>query len=367
MKVEMDRLKIDELPVDKVKIKKVGRFLSLRFFLVIGVVSIVLAAGLFTYIMLLVLQINGVFDTVKLTEIVAGVLALVACLLVATAIAYVASHWILRPMDNIISATRKVALGDFSVRVPTKGCRGDIKTLVQSFNNMLSELSGIEIFREDFINNFSHEFKTPIVSIRGFAGQLLRDDLTEDQRREYATLIAAESEKLTNMSSSVLLLTKLETQEMVGEKTWFFLDEQLRESFLYLQRDWEQKGIEPFLNLEPTMFYGNKKMLDHVWGNLISNAIKFSHPGGTIRICCHKTGDAVEVYVSDDGIGMDEQTVKHIFEKFYQGDSAHSIAGNGLGLPIAKRVVELNGGTIGVESAEGRGTTFHVRLPLFEQ
>lgn len=366
MKTEINKLKIDELPVNKVKIKKVSRFLSLRFYLVIGVVSIVLVAGFLSYLILLILKINGIFDEVMLTGSVAVILALVACLLVATAIAYIASHWILRPMDNIVKATQKVAMGDFSVRVSTKGCRGDIKTLVESFNNMLSELSGIEIFREDFINSFSHEFKTPIVSIQGFAEQLLRDDLSEKQRREYATLIVNESGKLTNMSSSVLLLTKLETQEMVGEKSWFCLDEQLRKSFLSLQHDWEQKNIQPVLSIEPTMFYGNEKMLEHVWTNLISNAIKFSHVGGTIRICCHKNGDSVEICIWDNGIGMDEQTMNHIFEKFYQGDAAHSIAGNGLGLSIAKRVIELNGGAISVDSTLGEGSVFHVSLPLYE-
>lgn len=364
MRTDLNKLRIDELPVNKEKIKKVSRFLSLRFFLVIGIVAIMLAAGFLTYIILLVLQTNGVFDAVRLTEIVAGALAIAVCLLVATAIAYVASHWILRPMDNIITVTQNVAMGDFSVKVPTTGCHGEVKALVQSFNNMLSELSGIEIFREDFINNFSHEFKTPIVSIQGFAGQLLRDDLTEDQRKEYAALIAAESEKLTNMSSSVLLLTKLETQEMVGEKTYFYLDEQLRKSFLSLQRDWEKKGIEPLLCLEPTMYYGNEQMLEHVWSNLVSNAIKFSNDGGTISISCRKTVYAVEVCISDNGSGMDEHTVNHIFEKFYQGDVAHSIAGNGLGLSIAKRVVELNGGNISVDSTPGKGSSFYVRLPL---
>lgn len=354
---------IEDLPVDKVKIKKVSRFLSLRFFLVIGVVVIFITAALLTYLMLLVLQLNGVFETVRLTEIVAGVLALVACLLVSTVIAFIASRWILRPMDSIIIASQKVAMGDFSVRVSTKGCHGDVKNLVKSFDDMITELSGIEMFREDFINNFSHEFKTPIVSIRGFAGQLLRDDLTEEQRKEYASLIAEESEKLTNMSSSVLLLTKLQTQEMVGEKTRYSLDEQLRKSLLSFQREWEQKGIEPVLNLEPTIFYGNEKMLDHVWTNLVSNAIKFTGEGGEIKICCQKTGDFVEVMVADNGIGMDEQTAKHIFEKFYQGDTAHSFAGNGLGLPIAKRVVELNGGSISVKSAKDNGTQFHVWLP----
>ncbi|MEG1404225.1 MAG: HAMP domain-containing sensor histidine kinase [Oscillospiraceae bacterium] len=367
MKIEKTIQLIDELPVNKVKIKKVSRFLSLRFFLVIGVVAIVLTAALLTYFMLLLLQVNGVFDTVELTETVVGFLALVACLFVATAIAYVASHWILKPMDDIIAATQKVSVGDFSARVSTKGCYGDVKNLVQSFDDMLVELSGIEMFKEDFINNFSHEFKTPIVSIRGFAEQLRRDDITEEQRREYAGLIVSESEKLTNMSSSVLLLTKLQTQEMVGEKTRYSLDEQLRESLLCFQREWEEKNIEPVLSFPPTAFYGNPKMLEHVWSNLFSNAIKFTNEGGTIKISCRKAGNFVEVKISDNGIGMDELTIKHIFEKFYQGDTAHSFAGNGLGLPIAKRIVELNGGNISVVSIKGEGTTFLVRLPLDEQ
>lgn len=268
-----------------------------------------------------------------------------------------------RPINDTIRAMSKVSEGDFSVRVHAEDVPGEMGELVRSFNKMAEELGGIEMFRKDFINNFSHEFKTPIVSIRGFAKQLERDDLTDEQRKEYAQIIVSESERLANMSSNILLLTKLENQQIVTDKVEYSLDEQIRNAILLLEKQWSSKEIELALNMNEVNYLGNEEMMSHVWVNLIGNAIKFSPESGLLEIGCVSRDNAVEVVIRDHGEGMSEVTQKRIFEKFYQGDSAHATEGNGLGLSLVKCIVDLCGGVIRVDSALGEGTAFIVTLP----
>ena len=270
----------------------------------------------------------------------------------------------LRPMDDLVHAMHAVSQGDFSVRVDAEDVPGDMGELASSFNDMATELGGLELFRKDFINNFSHEFKTPIVSIRGFAKQLERDDLTDAQRREYLGIIVSESDRLANMSGNVLLLSKLENQTIVTDQTTYRLDEQLRKCILLLEKQWSQKDLELDLELDELPFYGNEEMLQHVWVNLLGNAIKFSPAGGTLRVTLHREGGDAVAAVRDAGPGMDEATRRRIFEKFYQGDTAHAAEGNGLGLSLVKRIVDLCQGTVEVDSAPGEGSTFTVRLPM---
>lgn len=269
----------------------------------------------------------------------------------------------LKPVDDVISAMSKVSEGDFSVRVEQTNTPGAMGVLVNSFNDMAQELGSIEMFRKDFINNFSHEFKTPIVSIRGFAKQLERDDLTDEQRREYAHIIAVESERLANMSSNILLLTKLENQQIVTDKKEYPLDEQLRNCILLLEKQWSGKNMDLALDMDEVTYLGNEEMMSHIWVNLLGNAIKFSPEGATLEVACRCVDNATEVMIRDHGEGMDSETQKRIFEKFYQGDSSHSGEGNGLGLSLVKRIVDLCGGRITVESERGKGTAFTVVLP----
>ncbi len=270
----------------------------------------------------------------------------------------------LRPMDDLVHAMHAVSQGDFSVRVDAEDVPGDMGELASSFNDMATELGGLELFRKDFINNFSHEFKTPIVSIRGFAKQLERDDLTDEQRREYLDIIVSESDRLANMASNVLLLSKLENQTIVTDREDYRLDEQLRRCVLLLEKQWGEKNLEPDVELEEITYRGNEEMLNHVWVNLLGNAIKFSPEGGRLTVRLRREGDRAVCSVADEGPGMDEATRRRVFEKFFQGDTAHATAGNGLGLSLVKRIVDLCGGTVDVDSAVGRGSTFTVRLPM---
>ena len=270
----------------------------------------------------------------------------------------------LKPINDLVQAMREVSQGDFSVRVKADDLEGDMGRLAASFNDMASELGGLELFRKDFINNFSHEFKTPIVSIKGFARQLEREDLTEAQRREYLNIIISESERLANMSGNVLLLSKLENQTIVTDKTRYRLDEQLRRCILLMEKQWSQKALELELELDEVEYYGNEEMVQHVWVNLLSNAIKFSPHGGALAVSLYREENMARVTVRDSGPGMDGETRRRIFEKFYQGDTAHAAEGNGLGLSLVKRIVDLCQGTIEIESAPGQGAAFTVRLPL---
>ena len=272
----------------------------------------------------------------------------------------------LRPMDDLVHAMHAVSQGDFSVRVDAEDVPGDMGELASSFNDMATELGSLELFRKDFINNGSHEFKTPIVSIRGFAKQLEREDLTEEQRKEYLDIIVSESDRLANMASNVLLLSKLENQTIVTDREDYRLDEQLRRCVLLLEKQWSEKDLELDLELEEVVYRGNEEMMNHVWVNLLNNAVKFSPAGGTLRVRLRREGNEAVCTVGDEGPGMDGDTRRRIFEKFYQGDTAHATEGNGLGLSLVKRIVDLCGGSIEVDSAPGRGSAFTVRLPLAE-
>ena len=290
-----------------------------------------------------------------------------ACILIGAALATFFGKYIISRISKISHGMREVARGNFKARVPEndkKNSPSEFGELERSFNQMASDLDGIEIFRNDFINNFSHEFKTPIVSIRGFARQLQSDNLSDEERREYLNIIVSESERLVNMSSNVLLLSKLENQQIVSDKSDFYLDEQIRRSILLLEKDWSTKEIELDIDLDEIKFNFNEEMLSHVWINLLSNAIKFTGEGGKIEISLKKSDNGAIFSVKDSGIGMTDEVKERIFEKFYQGDSSHTSSGNGIGLNIVQRIVLLAHGKIEVESALGNGSRFTVTLPI---
>ncbi len=270
---------------------------------------------------------------------------------------------VVKPITTLTLATKEVAKGNFDVEVNTN--RDDeIGELTEQFNRMIIELRRIEYLRKDFISNVSHEFKTPLASIQGFAKLLAKNELTASQRNEYSKIIVEETKRLIDLSSNILKLSKLENQEHLDEKTTFLLDEQIRRSLLLLERGWVEKGIELDLRLEKMPFCGDEELLHHVWMNLLANAIKFSNEGDVIAIYTKACSKFVEVTIADKGIGMSAETLSRIFEKFFQGESARSSDGNGLGLSLAKRIVDLHGGTISVSSSEGKGTTFVVKLPI---
>lgn len=271
----------------------------------------------------------------------------------------------LKPLRQVIAATRRVAEGDFSVRLEV-GSVPEIDELNRSFNAMVEELSTIETLRSDFISNFSHEFKTPIVSIRGFA-KLLRDkDLPEAEREEYTDIIIRESERLAGLATNVLDLSKLENTGILpeDEKEYFFLDEQIRRVAAMMEPLWKGKAITLNLEMDDLTICSSADLLQQVWMNLLDNAIKFTGPGGAIAIGLRRRGDEAVFTIADDGCGMDEATLARVFDKFYQADTSHAGPGNGLGLALVQRAAALCGGTVAAESSPGKGTRFTVTLPI---
>lgn len=331
--------------------------------MVLFIFFIMVAAGLLTSVCFLFFYALDFFPFPFLTPILSPFIALLVSSIIGTSLSAVVSEKILKPLHQLINATKVIAKGDFSVRVPEINNDSEIAVLLKNFNQMAEELGSIEMFRNDFINNFSHEFKTPIVSIRGFARQLQNDNLSEEKRKEYTDIIISESERLTNMSSNVLLLTKFENQQFITNQTEYDLDEQIRNCIILLEKQWSRKNIEMNLSLNKVKIFSNEEMLSHLWINLIDNAIKYTGENGKISIILYETLDEIFFRITDSGNGMDEYTVKHIFDKFYQADKSRAAHGNGLGLSIVKRIVELCRGDISVESSIGVGTTFFVTLP----
>ncbi|MCL1916899.1 MAG: HAMP domain-containing histidine kinase [Peptococcaceae bacterium] len=280
-----------------------------------------------------------------------------------TAIAAFLSKAALKPIRKVVKATHKIAQGDFNVRVDIKGVY-ELEELSQSFNKMAHELSSIETLRSDFINNFSHEFKTPIVSVRGFAKLLKDGNLNEDEKQEYLDIIITESERLATLSTNVLTLSKYENIEIMPDKKPFHLDEQIRRAIVLMEPKWAAKDIAVDVCMQEIRLEANEDLIQQIWVNLLDNAIKFTDPGGTINIRLSLWNGGVLFTIEDTGSGMDENTKAHIFDKFYQGDTPHSKAGNGIGLAIVKRITELCGGCVEAQSELGEGSKFSIFLPI---
>ena len=288
-------------------------------------------------------------------------------ILLGTGIAAYISSKLLQPIVKINDAAKKVAKGDFTVRLDERSIAMEIEEIAINFNVMVKELSNTETLRSDFVSNVSHEFKTPLAAIEGYTTLLQDETLTRQEQQEYISRILDNTARLSRMTQSILSLSQLEHQEIVLQKEWFPLDEQIRRVLLGYETLWEEKNLVLDVALDEVRFYGNKSLLAQVWSNLIDNAIKFSRPNGTLTIRCRKEGATVFVFVKDTGIGMSEEVKKHAFDKFYQGDRSHAEKGSGLGLALVKRIVALCGGSISIQSRENAGTEIVVTLALDEK
>ncbi len=278
------------------------------------------------------------------------------------ALNYFLSKNTMKYVTILTDAIKRVSQGDFDVRLDEK--QSVLSEVHKDFNKMCAELREVQMLRSDFINSYSHEFKTPITSINGFARLLLEQETTEEERRQYLQIIADESARLADLANSTILLSKLDCQEIVVNKTIYSLDEQLRECAILLSQEWSDKGISFTGDLAEVQYNGNAEMMKQLWLNLLSNAIKFTPPQGEIVVTLRKEGNNAVVQVADTGPGMSEEVAAHIFERYYQGDKSHKKQGLGLGLSIAKRIVDLCGGWITVNSTVNEGSIFTVILPL---
>lgn len=289
--------------------------------------------------------------------------SIVSILLITMALMQNISRKIVNPIKKITDATKKVASGDFTIELETKR-NDEIGELTHNFNKMVKELNSIECLQKDFINNVSHEIKTPISSIQGVAKLLEADDLSKEERKEYAEIIKEESDRLLYLSTNILKLAKLENQERIMNKTKVNIAEQIRRTISVLEPKWKEKNIKFNVSLKEQEFLGEKDLMYQVWMNIIENSIKFSKQDGQIDVKMKTNQDSIIVEIKDYGIGMEEEEAKKIFDRFYQVDKSHTKPGAGLGMTIAKRIVELSGGKIEVKSKLNESTTFIVTLPI---
>lgn len=271
-----------------------------------------------------------------------------------------------RPTKRIVSAGEKITSGDFSVRVESFGdnyAYESFNNIIDCFNKMAQELGSVETLRTDFIANVSHELKTPLAVMQNYGTMLQSPDLPDEKRIEYAKGVIENSRRLASLITNILKLNKLENQQIFPVSERFDLSEQLCESLLQFEEVWEQKGIEIETDIEDEInINSDSELLSLVWNNLLSNAFKFTESGGAVSVALTADESFATVKISDTGCGISPETGAHIFEKFYQGDTSHAIQGNGLGLALVKRVVDIMNGEIAVESEIGKGSTFTVKL-----
>lgn len=286
-----------------------------------------------------------------------------ASILIATVISLSLGKYIVNPVYAMLKATDKIANGDYSVRLVPSGTKR-IKELGGKFNHMAEEIGGVETLRSDFVNNFSHEFKTPIASISGFAKMLKDDSLTAKQRDEYLDIIIKESERLTELSTNVLNLSRLEKQAILCDVKKFNISEQIRLCIVMLESKWAKKDVDFAFDCDEVYINGNSDLMNEVWLNIIDNAIKFSPNGSTVTIDISVNDKSCVVKVTDEGPGMDMLTAKSAFNKFYQADNSKTNQGNGLGLAIVKKIISLHNGAVSIESDGKCGSTVVVELPL---
>lgn len=370
----MNREKLTQvLPAGEEALRKLGfsrerdprvrrRLFSWRMFVLILLVLLVLSAG--NVLLLEVLLKLEVFSV--LASMGVGTYWIAMAVIAAIILHQVSCTKFDRPMRRLSRAMKAVAEGDFSVSVQpihTVSKMDYMDIMFEDFNRMVQELGSIETMKNDFIANVSHEIKTPLAVIESYATALERSDLTPAQREEYAQTIATASRSLSTLISNILKLNKLENQEIVPAAKEYDLTRQLSDCALALEAAWEEKNLEFDAQLEErVMITADESMMELVFNNLIANAIKFTEPGGRIVLRQIEHGDTVDVVVADTGCGMDEETMRHIFDKFYQGDTSHSGEGNGLGLALTRRVLEICGGHIAVRSRPGEGSEFTVTL-----
>ena len=341
-----------------------GFGLAMLFSTIVFLILIITSVLIFIVGMLLI-RVNAI-NIAKLSRqepMLPILLLLVISVVVGTVVSFMISRVPLRPLRRVIDATNRLAAGDFSVRLRLPG-PSSFTDLANSFNRMAEELGGIEMLRADFVDNFSHEFKTPIVSIKGFAEELKHDDLSPEQRQEYLDIIIHESSRLAQLATNVLNLSRVEKQAILASRARFDLTEQMRRCVLLFESKWEMRKLNLNVELDEVTLEGDEELLSQVWLNLIDNAVKFTPEGGCVDIRLTKRDNTAVFVIRDDGYGISAEAQKHIFDKFYQGDVSHAASGNGLGLSIARRVVTLHGGFIRCQSEEGAGTEFTVELPL---
>ena len=325
-------------------------------------IAILLALGL----VMLLIQLHvfkGVSEEIRMSNVLM-VMVLIS-LVMGAALMVIMGKIPVNPINIFVNGLNNLAAGNFKTRISYKGPRANqpaVQEVTESFNKLAKELENTEMLRSDFINNFSHEFKTPIVSIAGFAKLLQRGNLTEEQKMQYLNAIEEESMRLSYMATNILNMTKVENQEILTDVTNFNLSEQIRFAVLLMEDQWSKKNLELQLDFDEHMIDANEELLKQVWINLVGNAVKFAPRCATVAVDICATAESYIVEVSNTGSEIPPEKQKRIFNKFYQADESHAQEGSGIGLAIVKKIVDLHSGWVSVKSGDGM-TTFTVELP----
>lgn len=332
--------------------------MSLRFRLVL-LVAAELVASVF-----LAVWIWDLLNTYILVEweIPLMLTLVVISLLIGVFVTAILSRMFFGPIKRLRHAMLRVAEGDFAVQLNTQSRSREIQQIYSGFNLMTSELRSMEVLQTDFVSNVSHEFKTPLSAIEGYSTLLQDCDNLTPQQQEYVEKIVFNTQRLSSLTGSILLLSKLENQQIHTGQSRFSLDEQIRQTIVMLEPDWAGRNIELDVEMDEISYYGNEALLRHVWSNLLSNAVKFSPYGGLVQIGLTAGENEIVFRIRDHGPGIPQEAMKHIFSRFYQADSSHKQEGNGLGLALVDKILKLEGGTVEAENCLPSGCRFTVRL-----
>ena len=348
----------------KNKVKKINTKLWLYFCIafMISLFLVIICSALLVYILYFLglfkneNAYNSFFSPLLFMIIISIILGLIVSIFIGKVI--------LKPVEELNKGLHEVAKGDFTFRVDDKSSLKEINDMLKNFNSMAEALSSIETLRTDFVANVSHEFKTPLAAIEGYATLLQSENISKEKHDEYIKKLISNTHKLSTLTGNILQLSKLENQNVnTIEKEKFNLSEQLRQAILSLESKWEAKNINFDVNFDEVYYYGNPGIIYYIWTNIIGNAIKFSPQDGTIEICADDKENEVIVSIKDNGCGISEENIKRIFDKFYQVDTTHHSEGNGLGLALVWRIIKLINGNIEVKSEVNVGSTFIVHLP----
>lgn len=332
--------------------------LRIRLFLTLIVFAEIIATVLLSLICVNI--INRIFD-ISL-QISNTIWIICFSVVIGMGIASVFNKKIAEPVTSLSEAMNGVAAGDFGIRLETESNVKEIRDIYESFNLMVEDLGSTEIIQTDFVSNVSHEVKTPINAIEGYA-MLLQESRDETEQREYIDKILVNTKRLSELAGNILLLSRVENQSGRIEKRKYRLDEQIRASIVSLEPKWAEKEIEFDVNLDSIEYEGCEQLMLHVWNNLLGNAIKFNPQGGFIRMRLREDKEKIIFTIDDSGPGIEEKDKKHIFDRFYQSDTSRKGEGNGLGLSLVKTILDVSEGSVKVENLPEAGCRFTVILP----
>ncbi len=320
---------------------------------VVVIISVLVSTGLAWLLCRAIPPLRNVPDIIELNVLI---------LVVASVLRRLAMCVFTEPVQKLRDGMQKVADGDYYVHLDTQSSLKEMQELIAGFNMMTQELQSTEILQSSFVSNVSHEIKTPINAIEGYTTLLQNTENIDEVENAYIEKILFNTRRLSSLVSNILLLSKIENQNIQTDRQLYSLDEQIREVLLSMEAVWEPKEIDFDVDLESITYYGSEILMNHVWSNLLSNAIKFSPQGGLVKLRLTKKGERIVFYIEDRGPGLSEEGQKHIFDKFYQEDTSHKSEGNGLGLPLVKRILANTGDTIIAENMPEGGCRFTVVL-----